>query len=887
MIRRIRFDWSLPLVTVTELHVGTGQSRAADSAEISRGISCEVATYVRDNHGAPCIPGATLKGAFRDGNDDDAANQLFGQSHAKSDPPPVFASAVVSFGAFLPPPTTCPPIVRLRTAVSGGTGASEANKLFAEEWVPPGTRLNARFRLEVRQRDQRHGQDGGISFAGESESDLKMRAERLRQAFEVRLARFCRPEGVAIAADKSDGMGRVRFDLNIFTEQSRSKTAPSVAFVQLKFERRELTTDGWSEAHTLFARCDLPPATNSLIEIPLACPGPYIARGGIRTVTEGTAIRKITLPERDATCMPRVHPSGVSGALRNRAEWLVALARLRDPNAYQDAARATSAGTATLSVVKRLFGDEGWRGSLNVDVSGVSRRGTSVYPFVALDPITQAPAKDALFKIETDFGVKATLRISPYRPLQADETALFTALETDIATHGLHLGGGSSRGWGWFNIHPTDPARTSPTTRICPDPTPEMKDRLPDSRITLPYRMIKADPSKALMPEQSVAVRFAARTLLSDPIPEGLCGWLDVSWCIETAILIGDGADPVSPQMLDGVPVLPGSTLRGLIRSIVETVTQARFGRLHEATSIARIGRLAKPADVVAGGAVFEPDFAQALFGHVIESSSTPQNRTTHQEHHLKSRLAFGYAGLTNFTPRLIDQSARIMQLSGPSPNAVFYDEPGRKTYYATGGDASVVNARLDANQKPRAKSGTITNLRFLNPPAKDDPLVFRGRIRFHNVTTAELGALVWAVTMDDKPFLRHRIGHARAYGAGRGFADDLHLHIEGNKEKTPLPPSEHEIEYFGLHGHSFTPALQAFGRLLHSKDLFYHQTVDELKAAADPAIGNAIRVSAGIGPTGLAYQISDGFKGPNAAMATNIRAMQDGRLAAMLKPKP
>lgn len=867
MIRRIRFDWSLPLETLTELHVGSGESRAATRAEVQRGIIGEIATFVRDADGQPWIPGATLKGALRNGRFDTRTNALFGMAHCETAPgrlPPVLASAVTVFGAFANSGTAVDPLTRPRTAVSAGTGASEANKLFTEEWVAAGTRFTARLRLELRRRQPSTGN------ADDQEDDTAFadRAHDLRTRFEAELLRFCGAEGVEIAADKSDGMGRVW--LPVARRDGR---------LLIPCTRKELGANGWSAGTSVESAMDPPLPRVLLHDFALSCPGPYIAKGGVREEEIKDKARKTTIPERVGR-QPRMHPSGLSGALRNRADWMLAIARLRDPNCWPNVRCKTSSGTKELNIVQQLFGDEGWRGSLNIHVVGKNCTGKEVFPFVMLDSVTQGPVGDPLFRIEADCGVTAILQIGAFRSLSSVEQDFLSSLVKEVVDNGIFLGGGSSKGFGWFNVQQTSSTRIGRSFTVG-SLLPALKVQLPDKRISLPYRIIKADPSRILWPEKPVADRITARTLLCDPIPEGMCGWLDVSWCVETPILIGNGADPVSPQMLHGVPVLPGATIRGMLRGIVETITQAQFGRLDAKTMSAPVGKQIARAGAQATHQNFRPDFARALFGHVIQPETTgqQQNSSTHAAHHLKSRLAFGYAPLLEFDADRIDDE-RVMKLSSPNPAATFYDSPGRKTYFATGGTAAAVSARLDAGTVPA--DNQTTRLKFLNPGSKG-PLVFRGRILFHNVTMAELGALLWAITFGNKPFLRHRIGHARAYGAGRGYADDLTLHIVPNNGSNPVPAGQND---FGICGHCMDPAVNSFRDLLREHGLSTHHSALELLVSADPAIGDEIRAVANLRPPkDIRYQISEPFKG--TPLGADVRTGQGGRLAAMLRPKP
>jgi hypothetical protein len=81
-------------------------------------------------------------------------------------------------------------------------------------------------------------------------------------------------------------------------------------------------------------------------------------------------------------------------------------------------------------------------------------------------------------------------------------------------------------------------------------------------------------------------------------------------------------------------------------------------------------------------------------------------------------------------------------------------------------------------------------------------------------------------------------------------------------------------------------PAVNSFRELLREHGLSTHHSALELLAAADPTIGDKIRADAKLKPPeDIRYQISEPFKG--TVLGEDIRAGQDGRLAAMLRPKP
>lgn len=72
---------------------------------------------------------------------------------------------------------------------------------------------------------------------------------------------------------------------------------------------------------------------------------------------------------------------------------------------------------------------------------------------------------------------------------------------------------------------------------------------------------------------------------ISKPLAGGsLSGALDVTWTAETPVCVGAGdRDPVEPFSIDGLgPVLPGASLRGMVRAVLEIATFSHLGRINE-----------------------------------------------------------------------------------------------------------------------------------------------------------------------------------------------------------------------------------------------------------------------------------------------------------------
>jgi CRISPR/Cas system CSM-associated protein Csm3 (group 7 of RAMP superfamily) len=861
-----RCIYRLTVQTLSELHVGTG---ATELKAVGREGESEHATIVTDSNTKPWIPGSTLKGAFR-ANTRVRAEQLFGEAHRNG---AAFARGELTFFGFsLVQSTDLTP--KVRTAVDAGTGASAARKLFAQDYVAVGTSFFGDVVLEC-------------------PSDRFVEA---KAAFETCLRTFARVEGVAIGSGKADGLGRIRL----------IKGEASV---------QELTRTGWTEGKAETARIE-PADDQEWTSIEFDCPGPYLVFGSV----EGGGPEKpqVTLPERVGT-LPRMFPTGVAGALRARAQWLAACAALRRGQMLEDTAISvkTSSGQAERTVVQRLCGAEGYRASMAMKVELLAEAGVSPvetsHPAGPLDPLLQSPLEGALHRRKADCGVRIRLSLRMWREKASqDEHDLFNSLIEDVTTNGLSLGLGTTKGFGWFGMGATTPsttdqAITSQARALNTTLSQERKAKMPDHAITLPYRQVEVDPDLIGMPEPAVIAAHKARNLHSVPMPDGHCGWVDVSWCFETPMLVGDskpGSNERNPQVIKGVPVIPGTTLRGAIRNLLETATSARLGShrmnnydfpqprkandqrtdfpLRRATEEWQKSEKHKQAF----DRKFTPDFVQALLGF-ISPETGDLDPEEHAALHLKSRISFGWAWARSGLDRKASLEPHQLLLASPDPTSVFMDHVGRRIYPATADNAQVVASRI-AMPRANPNGNMISKLRFLHPKP-NEPLVFRGRIRFHNVTEVELGALLWAVTLGMSPGSRHMIGMARALGAGRCFAADLKMQVSRNDGRDCGRTHSAQAECFGTDGMLAQTFVTAFNAWLTNNGLRTHGFQERL-AAADPAYGAALA-----GEKGFAYQTSqtlknslrDGQGNPKrkAIARSNGGGMGGaGRLAAMMK---
>lgn len=296
----------------------------------------------------------------------------------------------------------------------------------------------------------------------------------------------------------------------------------------------------------------------------------------------------------------------------------------------------------------------------------------------------------------------------------------------------------------------------------------------------------------------------------------------------------------------------------------------------------------------------YAPDFVENLFGYVLEPDDIGLGfgaRVSPQAAARKGRVSCSQALLLSETPAKALSSIRTVMMAPRASYAPFYLRSeaekdysaktapprlaGRKRYLprraagvAFEAAQNEINKRLSLQIERLEATGKgvsqdiQTELIFL-APAKDRELTFRGTIRLHNVTAAELGAVLFALTHGGDPAkpYRHMIGRARPFGAGQMRIAALRLAVEPNAGTSELvrPPAPEELlRNDGLEGFapvpesgeapeanaSFTPFLEAFAKHMRKTAPQYPRikVVQEFLGACDP------RATAALGEQDLTY---------------------------------
>jgi CRISPR-associated protein (TIGR03986 family) len=221
--------------------------------------------------------------------------------------------------------------------------------------------------------------------------------------------------------------------------------------------------------------------------------------------------------------------------------------------------------------------------------------------------------------------------------------------------------------------------------------------------------------------------------------------------------------------------------------------------------------------------AYYAQDFIENVFGYVVEPDKTDganDDITAPGSVARKGRIAFGFATLNEGEKVEVSAPVAAIMLAPRGSFAPFYLKSngekdysaastpklaGRKRYLPrwTTVDAqkALKNIRAMGQAQIDAISGNTTKVQsklcFLMPKTTTE-MRFRSKIRLHNVTAAELGAVLFALTHGGdvtKPY-RHMVGRAKPFGAGQMRVGSATLAVEANDGSNThiVPPSEHEF---------------------------------------------------------------------------------------------
>lgn len=253
----------------------------------------------------------------------------------------------------------------------------------------------------------------------------------------------------------------------------------------------------------------------------------------------------------------------------------------------------------------------------------------------------------------------------------------------------------------------------------------------------------------------------------------------------------------------------------------------------------------------------YQPDFVEKLFGYVVEPADfLPVDRVNSADPTTiarKSRVAFSMATLDAATPAKEAAAVTLVQMGPRASFSPFYLRgngekdysggkvalAGRKAYFPryTAPDSRKalsdmraigerqVEAIKQSSPSKTVSQETLSHLKFL-VPAADKPLRFRSTIRFHNVTAAEIGLVLFALTHGGSERHRHMVGRAKPFGAGQMQIRVTTLAMTRNDGKTEDATQQDFMDAFMQHARRVAPNYPRIA------------AVEEWLGMADPAQG-------------------------------------------------
>lgn len=200
-----------------------------------------------------------------------------------------------------------------------------------------------------------------------------------------------------------------------------------------------------------------------------------------------------------------------------------------------------------------------------------------------------------------------------------------------------------------------------------------------------------------------------------------------------------------------------------------------------------------------------ELDMIDALFGYVYEGPESKRDTTSPSALARRGRIAFSMARLVPASRTIPSEAISTVQgapkpafapfyLAGATPDYSAVLAPkiaGRKRYPPNpNSDFNSIMQRLTSRADGQPPNNVGSQLHFLLPEDPATGIVFESKIRLTNVTKAELGLVISAITLGGGSTRRHAIGRAKNEGAGRIKAGIHELSVEylssaGPPEKT------------------------------------------------------------------------------------------------------
>lgn len=652
------------LALATPLHLGSGEATEREGLEVEepggKTRKAEVSAVVTDHEGRAYVPGRALKGALRSwlttvvglegsplveqvlGSEQVLSREERGEKKVFGGKAEVWNAFVSELPSFADEPAGSPKLppywcakrctgVRASVALDRRTRTVASDRLFHEEFVPPGTKIRVRV----------SGQ--GLT---EEELDLLLFA----------LDGFNRePKRVSLGAGGADGAGRCSWALNRLSRQRPEEVGrwlaqqPAPAGYEGLFEVAE--AERKAIQGRALTRWVVPPANELAVRLAITFDAPFLVAAPRRKTEaqEGTG-EPDHVPVTDAAGRPLLPASSLRGALRHRAEKVLRTLGVHAcrPEEPAEACKAVTKieQVGDLCPACLLFGAPGWGTLLQVpdfeqvEIKAAHDEGSKEgvrkpahaqdFEHVAIDRFTGGVSGSLKFNTRAfvDAGLEGTLRLELGRQHEPWMAGLLALVLRDLTEGDLPLGFGAAKGYGachaevlavkgeglvWSSGQPVEQgvrgklaekveafhtwvareakpvvaASQVPLEDAEPPAAPQPRaEALPADAFHNPYHFVPLGPEMD-DPETISAKDFADSklgALAHDRYQTGaefFSGRVVFRVMTETPTVVGaqheraSESEPavVKPFELDGEPALPGASLRGMISSLAEAAT--------------------------------------------------------------------------------------------------------------------------------------------------------------------------------------------------------------------------------------------------------------------------------------------------------------------------
>jgi len=218
---------------------------------------------------------------------------------------------------------------------------------------------------------------------------------------------------------------------------------------------------------------------------------------------------------------------------------------------------------------------------------------------------------------------------------------------------------------------------------------------------------------------------------------------------------------------VDGKYIIPGSSIRGMIRTLVEIISYGKFGYFNDEIKRRRRKNVGKVSNHIPENHKHKDDktidIAEAIFGkeskfasRVFFEDAVLQNNPQDAFYEKTSPKILSSPKPTCFQHYLEQSSNDPRELNHWNSNAPIR---GNKLYWHR-------NTPSNSNEKHSWNEGKIINdtQHTVIKPLKEKNK-FKGRIRFENLSSVELGALLFAIDLPEN--CAHKLGMGKPLGLG------------------------------------------------------------------------------------------------------------------------